>query len=38
MRSAGLVVIVNAVEKEYEFLFNRRTIGPLACKARVRFL
>jgi len=30
--------IVNAVEKEYKLLFNRRTFGPPAHKVRVRFL
>ncbi len=30
--------IVNAVEKESVLLFNRRTDGPPARKARVRFL
>ena len=30
--------IVNAVEKKQKLLFNQRTDGPPARKARVRFL
>jgi len=37
-RSGGKENIINAIEKEYEFLFNRRTDGPLLRKAHVRFL
>ena len=30
--------IVNAVEKDLQFLFNRRTLGPPLCGAQLCFL